>query len=80
MPYKNITELPPNLQILLPKHAQEIFMEAFNHAWEEYKDPGKRRGSASREETSRKVAWAAVKREYEKGEDEKWHRIQKVHG
>lgn len=80
MPYKEITDLPPNLQKLLPKHAQEIFKEAFNHAWEEYKDPGKRRGNASREETAMKVAWNAVKREYEKGEDEKWHAKQNVGG
>jgi cation transport regulator len=50
----------------LPKHAQEIYIAAFNSAWEEYKDPKERRGKASREETAHKVAWAAVKDKYEK--------------
>ncbi len=32
-----------------------------------------RRGDDSREEVAHKVAWAAVKKEYEKGDDDKWH-------
>ena len=70
MPYDNISELPEKIKNNLPKHAQEIYKEAFNHAWEQYKDPGERRSKTSREETAHKVAWAAVKKKYVKKEGE----------
>jgi cation transport regulator len=66
MPYATIKDLPDSVRENLPKHAQEIYLAAFNSAWEEYKDPKERRGKASREETAHKVAWAAVKDKYEK--------------
>lgn len=66
MPYHSNAELPDNVKDNLPKHAQDIYREAFNSASEEYKDPDKRRGDASREETAHKVAWSAVKNKYEK--------------
>ena len=74
MPYKSVDELPDSVKDNVPKHAQEIYKEAFNSAWDEYKDPGERRGDASREETAHTVAWAAVKHGYEKGADGHWHR------
>lgn len=74
MPYRTIAELPGSIRDNLPKHAQEIYQSAFNNAWDEYADPSKRRGDASREETAHKVAWAAVERKYEKGEDGRWHK------
>lgn len=55
MPYKNIDDLPERVKSNLPKHAKEIFLEAFNHAWDKYKDPKKRKGNSSREKTSFKV-------------------------
>jgi cation transport regulator len=70
MPYNRLEDLPDNVRNVLPKHAQEIYRAAFNNAWDEYKDPEERRGDASREETAHKVAWAAVKKEYEKRGDE----------
>lgn len=71
--YKSKDDLPDSVRDNLPKHAQEIYQEAFNSAWEQYKDPEDRRGDASREETAHKVAWNAVKQEYEKDEDSgKW--------
>jgi cation transport regulator len=74
MPYKSTRDLPGAVRDNLPEHAQDIFKEAFNSAWDEYADPDKRRGHESQEEVSFKVAWAAVKNEYEKGDDDKWHR------
>ncbi|TWQ01152.1 ChaB family protein, partial [Escherichia coli] len=53
---------------------QDIYKEAFNSAWDQYKDKDDRRDDASREETAHKVAWAAVKHEYAKGDDDKWHK------
>jgi cation transport regulator len=66
MPYERLEDLPQNVRNVLPNHAQEIYRAAFNNAWDEYKDREERRGDASREETAHKVAWAAVKKEYEK--------------
>lgn len=72
MPYDKISELPDSVRDNVPKHAQEIYKEAYNSAWDQYDEPEERRGDASREETSHKVAWAAVKREYEKNDDGRW--------
>lgn len=69
MPYKTNRDLPKNITRVLPAHAQDIYREAFNHAWQEYANPEERRDNASQEETAHKVAWAAVKRKYEKTED-----------
>ena len=69
MPYKNVSDLPNQVRDNLPQHAQEIYRSAFNSAWDEYKDADERRGDDSREETAHKVAWAAVKKEYEKKGD-----------
>ncbi len=74
MPYKNSSELPDNVKNVLPEHAQHIFLEAFNSAYEQYDQPEERRGDDSREDVARKVAWAAVKKSYEKGSDDKWHK------
>ncbi len=69
MPYDSRSELPDSVKDNLPDHAQEIYMEAFNSAWDEYEDPEERRGDDSREETAHQVAWSAVKEEYEKDEE-----------
>ena len=73
MPYKTKSDLPESVKHVLPSHAQDIYKEAFNSAYDEYKDKSDRRGDESREETSHKVAWSAVKKKYEKGHDNKWH-------
>lgn len=66
MPYKTNADLPKTVVNVLPFHGQSIYREAFNHAWEEYADPRKRRGHESQEEVAHKVAWAAVKHKYHK--------------
>lgn len=76
MPYQSIRELPDSVKDNLPKQACEIYKEAYNSAWEQYKDPEERRGDASREETAHRVAWAAVKKKYEK-KDDRWVKKQK---
>jgi cation transport regulator len=53
--YASNLELPPAVRNHLPSHAQDIFREAFNHAWQEYR---------SDEERAFRVAWTAVKRGY----------------
>jgi len=70
MPYDTLDDLPQSVRNPLPTHAQEIYLAAFNSAWEEYKDPEDRRGDDSRETVAHKVAWAAVKKKYEKDGDQ----------
>jgi cation transport regulator len=72
MPYQTTTELPGSVRNSLPGHAQDIYKEAFNNAWKEYKDPSERRDDASREETAHRVAWSAVKEKYEKDDSGEW--------
>lgn len=62
MPYKSNEDLPDSLKDNLPDHAQSIYREAFNNAYEEYDS----------EETAYRVAWSAVKQTYEKDKDEGW--------
>jgi cation transport regulator len=68
MPYKSKSDLPDSVKHVLPSHAQEIYLKAYNNAWDEYDKPGKRRDDSSREEAAHRVAWAAVKSEYKKDE------------
>jgi cation transport regulator len=56
MPYDTNSNLPASVRNHLPSHAQDIFREAFNNALDHYDD----------EATAFRVAWAAVKRRYEK--------------
>ncbi|BAU46887.1 cation transporter [Sulfurifustis variabilis] len=66
-PYDDIADLPPRVRAHLPGHAQEIYLAAFNHAWQQHAD------EARREEIAHRIAWAAVKRVYEKTGD-RWVR------
>lgn len=74
MPYTKVSELPDSVKNVLPGHAQDIYKEAFNSAFDQYKDPEERRGDADREETAHRVAWAAVKKTYEKDSDGSWRK------
>lgn len=66
MPYETAGDLPEAVRHVLPEHAQEIFLAAFNNAWEQY---------GHNEERAYAVAWAAVKQQYTKNEDTgKWER------
>jgi cation transport regulator len=72
MPYNTLADLPESVRDNLPRHAQEIYKEAFNSAWDEYADPNARRDDASHEEVAHRVAWAAVKKRYTKNEEGRW--------
>ena len=60
MPYPTNADLPPSVRSHLPEHAQEIYREAFNHAFAAHA------GEARQEEAAHRIAWAAVKRSYVK--------------
>ena len=76
MPYKSIEDLPKSVTNSLPKHAQEIYLAAFNNAWDAYAKAEDRSGHDSREEVAHKVAWSAVKQQYEKSGD-RWVKKQR---
>jgi cation transport regulator len=75
MPYDNRQQLPGSVRSALPARAQDIYKEAYNNAYQQYQDPGKRRGGTDDDlkEVASRVAWSAVKRKYYKGEDGQWH-------
>ena len=71
MPYQTVEDLPDTVRENLPKHAQDIFKETFNSAYEEYQNPDKRRDPDEDPEViAFKVAWAAVKEKYHKQGDQ----------
>lgn len=65
MPYRSNADLPPSVGTHLPSHAQDIFREAFNHAWDSHA------GDPRQEEIAHRIAWSAVKRSYRK-QGERW--------
>lgn len=73
MPYASLSDLPNSVTNNLPEHAQEIYKEAFNSAYDKYKDATHRKSDDSREDVAHKVAWSAVKRKYEKAASGKWY-------
>jgi cation transport regulator len=60
MPYRTNEDLPPSVSNHLPEHAQDIYREAFNHAYAAHA------GDVRQEEAAHRIAWAAVRRSYEK--------------
>ncbi len=63
MPYRSNSDLPASVRTHLPDHAQDIYREAFNHAYAAH--GGERNG----ERRAHMIAWAAVKRSYVKAGD-----------
>ena len=65
MPYPSNADLPVSVRSHLPDHAQDIYREAFNHAYAAHA------GDVRQEEAAHRIAWAAVKRSYVKA-GESW--------
>ena len=63
MPYRINDDLPPSVRNHLPAHAQDIYREAFNHAYAAHAS------EADREKRAHMIAWAAVTRTYVKAGD-----------
>jgi cation transport regulator len=76
-PYKTRSRLPDPIKEHLPSAAQEIYKDAFNNAWERFKDPSKLKYGGDRETASHRVAWFAVKKEFQKNEKGRWVKIKK---
>ena len=72
MPYDTLGELPDAVK-KLPKHAQEIYLKAFNSAWEQHKDED------GAEPRCHAIAWGAVKKSYKQDKDGNWVAKEAVH-
>jgi len=64
MPYSSNEDLPAPVRHHLPNHAQDIYREAFNHAFASH------RNESRQEEIAHRIAWSAVKRSYAKVGDD----------
>lgn len=60
---QSLNELPEQIKTNLPKHAQEIWRETYNSAYEEYDYD---------EEIAAKIAWGSVRRSYKKTDSGEW--------
>ena len=69
MPFATISDLPEPLRHHLPRHALEIYLAAFNNAWRQHA------GGPDQEAIAHRIAWSAVKRQYQKQGDD-WVRIE----
>lgn len=63
MPYDKRSELPESDRDNLSAHAQDIYKEAYNSAWDQYDHD---------ESRSHAVAWSAVKEKNHKNEAGDW--------
>jgi cation transport regulator len=57
MPYTTNEQLPQSVRAHLPPRAQDIFREAFNHAFARHHGD---------DAAAFRIAWAAVKKQYKK--------------
>jgi cation transport regulator len=75
--FKSKEELPKLIQIALPEDAQELYLKAYNKAWNTYEPetyPGK-----ARDKVAHQAGWAAVEEEYVHDEGTgQWHRKEKT--
>ena len=60
MPYATNAALPPPVRRVFPELAQDIYREAFNHAYAAHL------GDPRQEEAAHRIAWSAVERSYVK--------------
>ena len=64
MPYRTIDKLPRAIRGHLPARAQEVYLAAFNGAWDKHAN------GPSGEAAVHRIAWAAVKRRYRRTGDQ----------
>lgn len=63
MPYKTKADLPERVRDNLPDHAQAIYKEVFNSAWDEYDHD---------ESRAHRIAWGAVEKKFHKNASGHW--------
>ena len=71
MPYLVIDDLPDSVRGVLPERAQDIFLSAFNSAF----NGASCKDREDRDACATKVAWSAVKREFRQDGEGSWNPI-----
>ncbi|MGQ9424507.1 ChaB family protein [Gilvimarinus sp. F26214L] len=73
MGYASNAQLPRGVQSYLSPEAQDIYREAYNHAWETYRYAQDRYDrDDSRQVTASRIAWETVKRECSRDQRGHW--------
>lgn len=62
MKYESLKDLPATITQVLPKDAQQAYLEAYNKAWDEYKQEGT--GDLSRHSIAHRQAWEFIERSF----------------
>jgi cation transport regulator len=71
--YEELGDLPETLRTTLPREAQEVYLEAYKKAWDEYTE--EEGGQAGREAVANRNAMAAVEKGFvHDSESGKWRR------
>jgi cation transport regulator len=71
MRHNSKNDLPATIRAL-PEGAQEIYLEAYNRAWDE--SEGDHTSDMARDSVAHRLAWAAMKHEYEQSwETGEWY-------
>jgi cation transport regulator len=73
MPYSQNTDMPSQVTTILSEHAQDIYRDAYNSAWDDYEELSDDGDDSKRDEAARGKAWDAVEKAYEKDEVSKWN-------
>jgi cation transport regulator len=62
MRYETKKDLPPTITQVLPKDAQQVYLDVYNKAWDEYEQEGT--GDLSRHSIAHRQAWETIEREF----------------
>jgi cation transport regulator len=74
MPYNHIEELPSAMKKSLPTGAMEVYLTAYNQAWDTSTRAKEPRPGISPEQIAHRKAWVAVRDKYRK-QGQEWVRI-----
>ena len=70
--YDSIEELPDTVRDVLPREAQEVYLEGFTESWESYDE--EKTSEMSQEAVANRDAWALVKTKFTRDDETgKWH-------
>ena len=73
MRYENRSDLPPTIRDVLPERGQDIYLKAYQRAWDTYAEGP---GVLSRDVLAHQQGWTALQHEYVQDQRTgKWYRI-----
>jgi cation transport regulator len=77
MRYKSRSELPPTIRDVLPERAQELYLVAYQKAWDAYEQG---QGYLSRDVMAHQQGWTAMQHAYKQDQGTgKWYPIGQEH-